>query len=91
MVDYVLGTALGLVLNKKYTFKIKDKINLKTARKAIIANIFIFVLNLSILFLLINILKYNEYLSQLFALIVISISSFLFYQFYIFQGIKYDQ
>ena len=89
--DYIVGIILGLVLNKKHTFKIKGRIEKKTIAKAILSNIVIFFINLLALYILIDIFNYNAYASQLLALVVIAISSFVFYKFYIFKGLLNDK
>ena len=89
--DYIIGIVLGFVLNKKYTFKIKSHIEKKTIVKAILSNIVIFFINLLVLYILIDVLNYNAYGSQLLALLVIAISSFVFYKFYIFKEFLNDK
>ena len=89
--DYMIGIVLGLFLNKKYTFKIKSHIEKKTIVKAILSNIVIFFINLLVLYILIDMFNYNAYISQLIALIVIAISSFVFYKFYIFKELLNDK
>lgn len=85
LIDYVVGIFLGLMLNKRYTFNVNGRIGHKIIIKAIISNVFIFLINVAILYLLIDVFENNAYLSQLFTLIVIAISSFLFYKYYIFK------
>ena len=82
---------LGIVLNKKYTFKIKSRIEKKTTAKSILSNIVIFFINLLALYILIDIFNYNAYASQLLALVVIAIISFFFYKFYIFKKLLNDK
>lgn len=85
IMDYVVGMLLGLYLNKKFTFKIGKKITKKNVIRSIKSNIIIFSINIMILYILIDNYNHNAYISQIFALIIISIVSFFFYRLYIFK------
>jgi len=89
--DYTVGVFFGLILNKYFTFKIKENIDFSIIRKSIISNVFIFLFNILILYFLIDMLMIDAYLSQLVALIAIAICSFIFYKYYIFKGLSVDK
>lgn len=86
MFDYVIGMFLGLFLHHKFTFKLSNKLDKKIFFRTIISNVIIFLINIIVLYILVDFYKNNEYISQLIALIIISIGSFLFYKFFIFNG-----
>ena len=86
--DYVVGVILGLFLHHKYTFKNSDRLNKVVIVKAIFSNVVIFFINVATLYVLIDLYKNNEYLSQIISLVIIAVCSFLFYRFYIFDGLK---
>lgn len=89
LIDYiVIGIFLSLYLNKKYTFKINDKLKFYVLLKAVVSNILIFIVNISILYIFITYFKINPYLAQGIALIIIAACSYLFYEFFIFKGQK---
>jgi putative flippase GtrA len=88
IMDYLVGMCLGFLLNKRYTFKVRAIINTKQVLKTIFSNVLLFFINVVILFVMIDFYDFNVYYSQLIALILISISSFLFYKFFVFSGLS---
>ena len=69
--DYAVGGLFGLFLHKKYTFKIQDKLTNLTIAKAVFSNLTVFFINLIVIFLMIDVLGYSPYFSQLVALFII--------------------
>ena len=53
--------------------------------KAIISNILIFIINLIALYIMVDLYGFNEYFSQIVTLIIIVMSSFIAYRFFIFN------
>ncbi len=86
-IDYSVGIFFGLILNKYFTFKIKEKIDFSIIGKSIISNVFIFLMNIIILYVFIDMFKIDPYIAQLIALIAIAISSYFFYKYYIFKDL----
>ena len=85
LIDYIVGIFLGLFLHHKITFKIENKINKRMTAKAIISNILIFIINLIALYIMVDLYGFNEYFSQIVTLIIIVMSSFIAYRFFIFN------
>jgi putative flippase GtrA len=91
IIDYSVGMLFGLVLNKRFTFNIQDKVSIKMLIKSLVSNMVIFSINLLSLYVLIDLLFTNKYIAQLLSLIIVAISSFLFYKFYIFKGLNFGK
>lgn len=89
--DYLVGAFTGLLLHKKYTFRVKERIGRKTIKKSIISNVLIFCINLTLLHVTIDMLNFDPYFSQMAALLIITISSFIFYNFFIFKRVQSDR
>jgi putative flippase GtrA len=91
--DYIVGIFLGLFLHKNYTFKLdkSKKIDINILGKSIILGVITYIVNIFLLYVLIDVYKHNEYLSQIIALIVVVVMSFLFYKFYIFFNLINDK
>lgn len=85
LIDYIVGIFLGLFLHHKITFKIENKINKRMTAKAIISNILIFIINIIALYIMVDLYGFNEYFSQIVTLIIIVMSSFIAYRFFIFN------
>ena len=85
LIDYIVGIFLGLFLHHKITFKIENKINKRMTAKAIISNILIFIINIIALYIMVDLYGFNEYFSQIVTLIIIVVSSFIAYRFFIFN------
>ena len=85
LIDYIVGIFLGLFLHHKITFKIENKINKRMTAKAIISNILIFIINIIALYIMVDLYGFNEYFSQIVTLIIIVMSSFIAYRFFVFN------
>lgn len=82
--DYIAGAIFSFVLNKKYTFKIQketDKAMLKRALHWVVA---IFLINLSLLYALVELSNLDELIAQLIVLVVITAASFLLQKLHVF-------
>ena len=89
--DYLVGFFLGLFLHGKYTFKVSKLFKNIVIIRAVISNLIIFLINYLFLFYMIDVLQFNELLSQLLAIVAIGISSFIFYDNFIFGKFKDDK
>jgi putative flippase GtrA len=86
LLDYIVGTFLGLVLHHTFTFKLAKKINSGMIIRTIISNVAIFFINIVVLYVFVDFYEYDEYRSQIVALTIIAITSFFAYKFFIFRG-----
>ncbi len=85
--DYlIIGVFLSLFLNKRYTFKVKEKLDHTVVIKATISTIAIFFINIFLLYIAIEKFGLNPYLAQAVVLILIAFFSFTSYKFFIFKG-----
>ena len=86
--DYLTGVLLSFFLNKRFTFKVKEKANIIMLSKMIAVYLVHFVLNLLALNLVVSIFSEKKialYLGQLGIIVLLSLMSFIFQKIFVFK------
>ena len=84
---YVIGAGIGFVANRKWTFEHKGHY-FNTGARFLIAHVLGYLLNLSILFVMVDKLGYLHQWVQASAIFIIAIFLFLSFKFFVFKPIK---
>jgi len=83
--DYIVGMVISFVLNKNFTFRISQRTNVWMILRMISVYIAIFIINIMLLLVFIDTMKFNPYISQAIAIFVIVIISFSCQKFFVFK------
>jgi len=83
--DYIFGIVFSFYMNKNITFKVAGSASVKMFFRMIFSYAFVFVLNLVILKVLIDILFINGYLSQMIAQVFLMFAGFVVQKVYVFS------
>ncbi len=89
--DYSTGVILSFFLNKRFTFKVKEKANIKMLSKMIVVYLIYFALNLLALKLVVSIFPEKKaflYVGQLGIIVLLSAMSFVFQKIFVFNQKK---
>jgi len=89
--DYSTGVILSFFLNKRFTFKVKEKANIKMLSKMIAVYLIHFTLNLLALNLVVSIFSEKKiflYVGQLGIIVLLSAISFVFQKIFVFKQKK---
>ena len=89
--DYILGSIIGVFLHHRYTFQPATQISRYTILQSIILNVFLFLINVFILYLFVDMLHLNPYLAQILALFIIIMSSYIGFKYIITRTSQYDR
>ncbi len=84
--DYIVGATISFVLNKKYTFRYEGKTSILMILRMTQGVIFIFLINLFVLFLLVEKFLVMEIVAQLVSLAIVAIGSYLVQRKYVFPS-----
>jgi len=84
--DYSVGIVFSFFLNKHVTFKVKRKTSPSMMGRMVLSYVLILGVNMGLLWILVDSLGYNKYLSQLVALALVSILSFLAQKYFVFTS-----
>ena len=86
---YLLGVFFSFYMNKKFTFKYKSSSSLSLSLylylKMCLSYLFIFVINAALLYVFIERMLINRYLSQILAMFLLVIISFILQKFFVFK------
>lgn len=82
---YVLGILFSFYMNKNFTFKYYSSNTLIVFIRMCSSYIFIFLLNASLLHFFIERISINKYLSQILAMFLLIIISFILQKFFVFK------
>lgn len=83
--DYIFGGIFSFVMNKKYTFRHQGSVTTYMITRMATLVVAAFLLNLALLFLMVDILLMNELIAQLIAISIVAILSFVFQKTRIFK------
>lgn len=84
--DYLFGIIITFVLNKHFTFKHKYKTTVFIFLKMVVIYIFVFFINSFLLYIFIDINKFNKLVSQFFAQGAVALMSFIFQKNIVFRS-----
>ena len=77
LLDYIFGSVTGVLLHHRYTFDAKKRISRIMIIQSLTLNFSLFIINVALLYIFIDICSFNTYIAQVAALIVIIFSSYL--------------
>jgi putative flippase GtrA len=83
--DYVFGIIFSLFINNNISLNVSEMADYKMFSKMILSYFIVFIINLFILMLLIEILHMNGYLSQIIAQVFIMLAGFIAQKLYVFS------
>jgi putative flippase GtrA len=90
--DYTFGIMISFFFNKHMTFKIKERTSPGMLFRMILSYVFILGVNMAALWVLVDTLLFNKYLSQIAALALVSVLSFTAQKFFVFRiSLKREQ
>lgn len=84
-VDYLTGVIITFTLNKNFTFKNKSPTSIFMFIKMLFIYLIVFSLNIFLLFLFIDIYKFNKIVSQFFVQATLAFLSFIFQKNFVFK------
>lgn len=85
--DYGIGMGFSFVMNKRFTFQIKEKATIAMFGKMVFSYVALFFGNLFLLACLVDLVGINVYLAQIVSLSCLMISSFLVQKFFVFKRV----
>lgn len=83
--DYGVGICFSFVMNKKFTFRIKEKATVTMFGKMVFSYVALFSGNLFLLACLVDLIGINVYLAQIVSLACLMLSSFFVQKFFVFK------
>lgn len=88
IIDYIIGIAFSFIMNKTYTFHIGESLSSAMICKMICVYGLIFGFNFIILIISVEFFHIDAYLGQIISCGFLSILTFLFQKYYVFNNIR---
>jgi len=85
-IDYAFGLIISFFLNKNLTFKIRKKTDIGMFLKMVVAYIPSFLINMALLWVFIDMLGMNKFLSQFIAMAIVALFSFFMQHKFVFNN-----
>ena len=77
LLDYIFGSVTGVVLHHRYTFDAKKGINRIMIIQSLTLNFSLFVINMGLLYIFVEISNFNIYVAQVVSIAFIILTSYL--------------
>jgi putative flippase GtrA len=91
VIEYAFGIAFSYALNKRFTFKVRGRADPGMFARMVAAYIPMLLLNAVLLWIAVDILRWNKYLGQAAALAFVSVLSFLAQRIFVFRVFRDHQ
>ena len=85
ILSWILAVAFAYVTNRKFVFESKDPNKLKELIKFVTARLLTLFLDMLVMFILVTLLHFNDKISKLISLVIISIPFYIFSIFFVIK------
>jgi putative flippase GtrA len=85
--DYGIGIGFSFVMNKRFTFQIKEKATVTMLSKMVFSYVALFFGNLFLLAILVDLIGINVFWAQIVSLACLMLGSFLVQKFFVFKRV----